>query len=110
MKREHNLSTIHKGGFSQPQKNASYLAMALNLKRMVKAICFAIFVNEIRAESMISQPAFYFVNRSVLQRSQLQYIVEAISIIEKRISVIKKLKQLFLTIQSLQMNEIIFKS
>lgn len=29
-----------------------------------KAICCAIFVNEIWAESMISQPTFYFVNRS----------------------------------------------
>lgn len=38
MKREHNLSTIHKRGILAATEECLLSAMALNLKRMVKAI------------------------------------------------------------------------
>ena len=44
MKREHNLSTIHKRGILAATEECLLSAMALNLKRMVKAIFPAMLV------------------------------------------------------------------
>ena len=59
MKREHNLSTIHKRGILAATEECLLSAMALNLKRMVKAVFSAVFMDEIWAENMISQPIRY---------------------------------------------------
>ena len=63
MKREHNLSTIHKRGILAATEECLLSAMALNLKRMVKAIFPAILMGKIWAENMISQPIFYLCQR-----------------------------------------------
>ena len=59
MKREHNLSTIHKRGILDATEECLSSAMALNLKRMVKAIFFAMLLGKIWTENMMSQPIFY---------------------------------------------------
>ena len=63
MKREHNLSTIHKRGILAATEECLLSAMALNLKRMVKAIFPAVLMGKIWAENMISQPIFYLCQR-----------------------------------------------
>ena len=64
MKREHNLSTIHKGGILAAAEECLFSAMALNLKRMVKAILLTSHKAKIWAESINFQFRFLFVNRS----------------------------------------------
>ena len=59
MKREHNLSTIHKRGILAAAEECLLSAMALNLKRMVKAIFSAIHMDKIWAENIIFRPIFY---------------------------------------------------
>ena len=59
MKREHNLSTIHKRGILAATEECLLSAMALNLKRMVKAIFSAMLMGKIWAENKISQLIFY---------------------------------------------------
>ena len=59
MKREHNLSTIHKRGILAAMEECLLSAMALNLKRMVKAIFSAIHMDKIWAENIIFRPIFY---------------------------------------------------
>ena len=63
MKREHNLSKIRKRGILAATEECLLSAMALNLKRMVKAIFFAIYTDEIWAENMISQSIFHLCQR-----------------------------------------------
>ena len=59
MKREHNLLKIRKRGILAATEECLLSAMALNLKRMAKAIFSAIYMDKIWAENMISQPIFY---------------------------------------------------
>ena len=56
MKREHNLSTIHKRGILAATEECLLCAMSLNLKRMAKAIFSAIYVRKMWAEDMVSRP------------------------------------------------------
>ena len=58
MKREHNLLKIRKRGILAATEECLLSAMALNLKRMVKAIFFAMLMDKIWAENMIPQPIF----------------------------------------------------
>ena len=58
MKREHNLLKIRKRGFFAATEECLLSAMALNLKRMVKAIFSAMLMDKIWAENMFSQPIF----------------------------------------------------
>ena len=58
MKREHNLLKIRKRGILAATEECLLSAMALNLKRMAKAIFPAIFMDKIWAENMISRPIF----------------------------------------------------
>ena len=58
MKREHNLLKIRKRGILAATEECLLSAMALNLKRMVKAIFSAMLMDKIWAENMISQPIF----------------------------------------------------
>ena len=53
------LSTIHKRGILAATEECLLSAMALNLKRMVKAVFSAVFMDEVWAENMISQPILY---------------------------------------------------
>ena len=55
MKREHNLSTIHKRGILAATEECLLSAMALNLKRIVKAIFPAILMGKISACCKIGQ-------------------------------------------------------
>ena len=59
MKREHNLLKIRKRGILAATEECLLSAMALNLKRMAKAIFSAIYMDKIWAENMISQPIFH---------------------------------------------------
>ena len=59
MKREHNLLKIRKRGILAANEECLLSAMALNLKRMAKAIFFTIYLDKVWAETMISQPIFY---------------------------------------------------
>ena len=59
MKREHNLLKIRKRGILAATEECLMSAMALNLKRMAKAIFSAIYMDKMWAENMISQPIFY---------------------------------------------------
>ena len=59
MKREHNFLTIRKRGILAATEECLMSAMALNLKRMAKAIFSAIYTGEMWAEDIISQPLFY---------------------------------------------------
>ncbi len=68
MKREHNLSTIHKRGILAATEECLLSAMALNLKRMVKAILLTSHKTKIWAESINFQSSFLFVNRSSILR------------------------------------------
>ena len=56
MKREHNLLKIRKRGILAATEECVLSAMALNLKRMVKAIFSAMLMDKIWAENMFSQP------------------------------------------------------
>ena len=58
MKREHNLLKIRKRGILAATEEFLLSAMALNLKRMVKAIFSAMLMDKIWAETMIPQPIF----------------------------------------------------
>ena len=58
MKREHNLLKIRKRGILAATEECLLSAMALNLKRMAKAIFSAMLMDKIWAENMISQPIF----------------------------------------------------
>ena len=58
MKREHNLLKNRKRGIPAATEECLLSAMALNLKRMVKAIFSAMLMDKIWAENMISQPIF----------------------------------------------------
>ena len=58
MKGEHNLLKIRKRGILAATEEWLLSAMALNLKRMVKAIFSAMLMDKIWAENMISQPIF----------------------------------------------------
>ena len=58
MKREHNLLKIRKRGILPATEECLLSAMALNLKRMVKAIFSAMLMDKIWAENMFSQPIF----------------------------------------------------
>ena len=58
MKREHNLLKIRKRGILAATEECLLSAMALNLKRMVKAIFSAMLMDKIWAENIISQPIF----------------------------------------------------
>ena len=64
MKREHNLLKIRKRGILAATEECLLSAMALNLKRMVKAIFSAIYPNKMWAETMILQPIFYLCQQS----------------------------------------------
>lgn len=59
MKREQNLSQIRKRAILAATKECRLSTMALNLKRMVKAIFYEISMVEIWVENMISQPIFH---------------------------------------------------
>ena len=58
MKREHNLLKIRKRGILAATEECLLSAMALNLKRMVKAIFSVMLMDKIWAENTISQPIF----------------------------------------------------
>ena len=58
MKREHNLLKIRKRGILAATEECLLSAMALNLKRMVKAIFSAMLMDKIWAENTFSQPIF----------------------------------------------------
>ena len=58
MKREHNLLKIRKRGILAATEECLLSAMALNLKRMVKAIFSAMLMDKIWAKNIISQPIF----------------------------------------------------
>ena len=59
MKREHNLLKIRKRGILTATEECLLSAMALNLKRMAKAIFSAIYMGKIWAANMISQLIFH---------------------------------------------------
>ena len=59
MKREHNLLKIRKRGILTATEECLLSAMALNLKRVAKAIFSAIYPDKMWAETMIPQPIFY---------------------------------------------------
>ena len=59
MKREHNLSTIHKRGILAATEEYLLSAIALNLKRIVKAIFSAMYIDEIWAGKAIPPSRFY---------------------------------------------------
>lgn len=56
MKREHGLSKIRKRGISAATEECLLPAMALNLKRMVKAIFLVLLFFQIGAEYEIIRP------------------------------------------------------
>ena len=60
MKREHNLSTIHKRGILAATEECLLSAIALNLKRMVRAILLTSHMLKIRAKSIYFQLRFLF--------------------------------------------------
>lgn len=66
LKREHCISKIRKRGISAATEECLLATMALNLKRMVKAILIATYVDEIWVENMISRPIF-----SLCQQTQI---------------------------------------
>ena len=63
MKREHHLSTIHKRSILAATEECRLSAMALNLKRMVRAIFPAIYPHKMWAEDMISRSIFRLCQR-----------------------------------------------
>ena len=64
LKREHSLSKIRKRGIPAVTEECLLSVMALNLKRMVKAILLLLSLLKIRVESYNFQPGSLFVNRS----------------------------------------------
>ncbi|WP_244140437.1 transposase [Ruthenibacterium lactatiformans] len=64
LKREHSLSKIRKRGIPAVTEECLLSVMALNLKRMVKAILLLPSLLKIRVESYNFQPGSLFVNRS----------------------------------------------
>ena len=71
LKREHCLSKIRKRGIPAVTEECLLSAMALNLKRMVRAILLASHMLKIRAESLYFQLGFFFVNRSLIYQYEL---------------------------------------
>lgn len=66
LKREHSLSKIRKRGIPAVTEECLLSVMALNLKRMVKAILLLLSLLKIRVESYNFQPGSLFVNRSLI--------------------------------------------
>lgn len=66
LKREHCLSKVRKRGIPAVTEECLLSVMALNLKRMVKAILFTSYMLKIRVENINFQPGFLFVNRSLI--------------------------------------------
>ena len=66
LKREHSLSKIRKRGIPGVTEECLLSVMALNLKRMVKAILLRLALLKIRVESYNFQPESLFVNRSLI--------------------------------------------
>ena len=64
LKREHCISKIRKRGISAATEECLLAAMALNLKRMVKAIFCEPKIKSNWAEELFLGPVFSFVNRS----------------------------------------------
>ena len=64
LKREHCLSKVRKRGIPAVTEECLLSVMALNLKRMVKAILFTSYMLKIWAENINFQPRFLLVNRS----------------------------------------------
>ena len=62
LKREHSLSKIRKRGIPAVTEECLLSVMALNLKRMVKAILLLPSLLKIRVESYNFQPGSLFVN------------------------------------------------
>ena len=60
LKREHCLSKVRKRGIPAVTEECLLSVMALNLKRMVKAILFTSYMLKIRAEYINFQPRFLF--------------------------------------------------
>ena len=59
MKSEHNLLKIRKRGILAANEECLLSDMALNLKRMAKAIFSAIYMDKMWAETIISQSIVY---------------------------------------------------
>ena len=64
LKREHCISKIRKRGILEATEECLLAVMALNLKRMVKAILNKLKIQFIWAEAVFPRPSFTFVNRS----------------------------------------------
>ena len=68
MKREHNLSRIPKRGILADTEECLVSAMALNLKRLIKSLCFVLYY-AIRCKNRnLSSPNYCFVNSSIIFR------------------------------------------
>ena len=70
MKREHCLSKIRKRGISAAVEECLLSAMALNLKRMVKAIFFVILFCHNGVVCEMPNHILLFVNRSKVMRKK----------------------------------------
>ena len=66
LKRKLCLSKIRKRGIPAVKEECLLSIMALNLKRMVKAILFTSYMLKTWAENINFQPSFLFVNRSFI--------------------------------------------
>ena len=66
LKREHCISKIRKRGILEATEECLLAVMALNLKRMVKAILNKLKIQFIWAEAVFPRPSFTFVNRSFI--------------------------------------------
>lgn len=68
LKREHCISKIRKRGILEATEECLLAVMALNLKRMVKAILNKLKIQFIWAEAVFPRPSFTFVNSSRIFR------------------------------------------
>ena len=66
LKREHCISKIRKRGILEATEECLLAVMALNLKRMVKAILNKLKIQFIWAEAVFPRPSFTFVNSSFI--------------------------------------------
>ena len=66
LKREHCISKIRKRGILEATEECLLAVMALNLKRMVKAILNKLKIQFIWAEAVFPRPSFTFVNSSII--------------------------------------------
>ena len=77
LKREHCLSKIRKRGIPAVTEECLLSAMALNLKRMVRAILLTSHMLKIRAKSLCFQLGFLFCQQVPYLTLSLSYLIDA---------------------------------